>query len=70
MTNTRVTLQNKVAQIRNLEAQIRQIANNNIAQRRGMLLSTIEVNPNDQCNAITFRSGNMVMRGLYQMVLR
>ncbi|XP_039118013.1 uncharacterized protein LOC120253863 [Dioscorea cayenensis subsp. rotundata] len=61
MNETRNTLQNHSAQIRNLEVQLSQMASMLIERQQGNLPSTSEANPrksgNEQCSAITLRSG-------------
>ena len=57
MTETRTNFQNQAAQIRNLEAQIGQLANMYGGRQQGNLPSNTEVNPKEQCKAITLRSG-------------
>ena len=54
---TKTTLQNQSAQIRNLEVQISQLAMAQNARPQGALPSNTEVNPKEQCHAISLRSG-------------
>ncbi|XP_039142003.1 uncharacterized protein LOC120279202 [Dioscorea cayenensis subsp. rotundata] len=62
MNETRTTLQNHSAQIRNLEVQLSQMASMLTERQQENLASTSKANPrksgNEQCNAITLRSGN------------
>jgi len=51
-------LQNQAASIRNLEVQVGQFANKLTGRQQGNLPSTTKINPKEQCNAITLRSGN------------
>ena len=48
--------------MKNLEVQIGQLAMTINAQQRGTFSSNIEVNPKDQCKAITLRSGREIER--------
>ncbi|XP_039143276.1 uncharacterized protein LOC120280481 [Dioscorea cayenensis subsp. rotundata] len=61
MNETRTSLQNQSAQIRNLEVQLSQMAGMLTERQQGNLPSTSEANPrksgNEQCSAITLRSG-------------
>ncbi|XP_039129088.1 uncharacterized protein LOC120265278 [Dioscorea cayenensis subsp. rotundata] len=61
MNETRTSLQNQSAQIRNLEVQLSQMAGMLTERQQGNLPSTSEANPrksgNEQCSTITLRSG-------------
>ena len=57
MADTQTNFQNQAAQIRNLEVQVGQLANMLNGHQQGNLPSTTEVNPKEQCKAITLRSG-------------
>ncbi|XP_039132333.1 uncharacterized protein LOC120269114 [Dioscorea cayenensis subsp. rotundata] len=61
MNETRTSLQNQSAQIRNLEVQLSQMASMLTERQQGNLPSTSEANPrksgNEQCSAIILRSG-------------
>ena len=57
MTETNTNLQNQTASIRNLEVQVGQLTNMLMGRQQGNLPSTTEINPKEQCKAITLRSG-------------
>ena len=57
MADTQTNFQNQATQIRNLEVQVGQLANMLNGRQQGNLPSTTEVNPKEQCKAITLRSG-------------
>ena len=61
MDETKNALQNQSAQIRNLEAQISQLAMAQNARPQGALPSNTEVNPKEQCHAISLRSGKKLI---------
>ena len=58
---TRTSLNNQAAQLRNLEVQMRQMASLFSERQQGNLLGTSEINPRgdgkEHCKAITLRSG-------------
>jgi hypothetical protein len=60
MTETKTNLQNQAASIRNLEVQVGQLANMLTGRQQGTLPSTTEINPKEQCKAITLRSAKEV----------
>jgi len=60
MTKTEQTFQNQAASIRNLEAQVGQIANTLAERTQGALPSNTETNPREHVKAITLRSGREV----------
>jgi hypothetical protein len=60
MTETNTNLQNQAASIQNLEVQVGQLANMLTGRQQGNLPSTTEINPKEQCKAITLRSGKEV----------
>jgi hypothetical protein len=60
MTETNTNLQNQAASIQNLEVQVGQLANMLTGRQQGTLPSTTEINPKEQCKAITLRSGKEV----------
>ncbi|XP_061981417.1 uncharacterized protein LOC133701500 [Populus nigra] len=60
MTETNTNMQNQAASIRNLEVQVGQLANMLTGRQQGNLPSTTEINPKEQCKAITLRSGKEV----------
>ena len=60
ITKTEQTFQNQAASIRNLEAQVGQIANTLAEKVQGALPSTTETNPREHVKAITLRSGKQV----------
>ncbi|XP_031277994.1 uncharacterized protein LOC116136420 [Pistacia vera] len=57
-TNTRI--HNQEVSIKNLEAQIGQLANIISGKQQGHLPSDTEKNPNEQCKAITLRDGKVI----------
>ena len=60
MTKTEQQLQNQAASIRNLEAQVGQIANTLTERAQGALPSNTETNPREHVKAITLRSGTQI----------
>ena len=56
MANTETNFQNQATQIWNLEVQVGQLANMLNGHQQGNLPCTTEVNPKEQCKAITLRS--------------
>jgi len=60
MNPTNTNLQNQAASIQNLEVQVGQLANMLTGRQQGNLPSTTELNPKEQCKAITLRSGKEV----------
>ena len=60
ITKTEQTFQNHAASIRNLEAQVGQIANTLAERAQGALPSISETNPQEYVKAITLRSGKQV----------
>ena len=60
ITKTEQTFQNQAASIRNLEAQVGQIADTLAERAQGALPSTTETNPREYVKAITLRSGKQV----------
>nr|XP_023881727.1 uncharacterized protein LOC111994101 [Quercus suber] len=64
LDNIETHCSNMGATIKNLEVQIGQLATTINAQQRGTFPSNIEVNPKEQCKAITLRSGREIERCL------
>ncbi|XP_068644653.1 uncharacterized protein [Aristolochia californica] len=60
--NIETYFSNMGATMKNLEVQIGQLATTINAQQRGAFPSNIEVNPKEQCKAITLRSGREIER--------
>ena len=60
MDETKTVLPNQSAQIRSLEAQINQLAMAQNLRPQGTLSSNNEVNPKEQCNAISLRNGKVL----------
>ena len=60
MSRTQTYMQNQDAVMRNLEAQMGQLATTINTRPQGTLPSNSEPNPKNQCNAITLRSGLVV----------
>ena len=61
VNDTKTTLSNQSAQIRNIEVQLKQMASRMNERKQGLLPSTSEVNPRregkEHCKAVTLRSG-------------
>ncbi|XP_041011488.1 uncharacterized protein LOC121255284 [Juglans microcarpa x Juglans regia] len=62
LDNIETHCSNMGAAIKNIEVQIRQLATTINAQQRGTFPSNTEVNPKEQCKAITLRSGKEIER--------
>ncbi|XP_030969898.1 uncharacterized protein LOC115990189 [Quercus lobata] len=62
LDNIETHCSNMGATMKNLEVQIGQLATTINAQQRGTFLSNTEVNPKEQCKAITLRSGREIER--------
>ena len=62
LDNIKTRCSNMGPTMKNLEVQIGQLATTINAQQRGTFPSNIEVNPKEQCKAITLRSGREIER--------
>ena len=62
LDNIETHCSNMGATMKNFEVQIGQLAITINAQQRGTFPSNIEVNPKEQCKAITLRSGREIKR--------
>ncbi|XP_031253758.1 uncharacterized protein LOC116111755 [Pistacia vera] len=60
LSTTETRIQNQEASIKNLKAQIGQLANIISGRQQGHLPSDTERNPNEQCKAITLRDGKVI----------
>ncbi|XP_031264274.1 uncharacterized protein LOC116122580 [Pistacia vera] len=60
LSTTETRIQNQEASIKNLEAQIGQLANIISGRQQGHLPSDTERNPKEQCKAITLRDGKVI----------
>ena len=70
MDETKTVLQNQSEQIRSLEAQISQLAMARNSRPQGTLPSNTEVNPKEQCNAISLRTGKVLQEKRMPELLR
>ena len=64
MNETRANFKNQSAQIHDLEVRVGQLADLLTTRPQGAFLSTTEVNPKEQCQAITLRSRREIVKSV------